>query len=185
VGRAAGEVSDAKKIKLAVGMSTRIESIHSALFLEDSIMGALFLLGHFFVLLVFIGFLCFLLPGIFYILTLQKALRKCAPSSVTLEPGLIWLYLVPFVNIIFHFFIVLGMAKSLGNEFRRRGVVAEPEPGKALGLTMCICACGFMIPILGQLALLGHLVLWIVYWVKIADYSRMLDVMPVAVSPTL
>jgi hypothetical protein len=33
-----------------------------------------------------------------------------------------------------------------------------------------------MIPVLGAFAGLAFLVLWIVYWVKIAEYSRSLDV---------
>ena len=33
-------------------------------------------------------------------------------------------------------------------------------------------------PVLGLLAGLAYLVLWIVYWAKIAEYSRMLDRVP-------
>lgn len=139
-------------------------------------MGDLLQPWHLAVLLVVFGAM-FLLPGIVYVLTLQKTLHKCAPMSVTLEPGMIWLYLVPFVNLVFHFFIVFGMAKSLRNEFNRRGIAAaEPAPGQDIGLAMCICGCCSIIPLLGMLAALAHLVLWIIYWAKMAEYSRMLEV---------
>lgn len=143
-------------------------------------MGDLFQPMHLIVLFLFIILPILLVPAIFYILTLSRALGKCSRASVTLEPGMLWLLLVPFVNLIWHFFVVLGMAKSLGNEFRARNMQGvEPEPGQAIGLAMCICGACSIIPLLGMLTGLAHLVLWIVYWVKIAEYSRMLDQAPI------
>lgn len=141
-------------------------------------MGDLFLPSQLFLLIGFVCMLC-LLPTIFYLLTLQKALGKCAPGVRTMEPGLVWLNLIPLVNLVFNFFIVFALSDSLRGEYARRGLAApEAEPGKGLGLAMCICMCCGIIPFLGILASLAGLVLWIMYWVKIAEYSRMLD-MPV------
>jgi hypothetical protein len=117
-----------------------------------------------------------LLPAVFYILTLTRALNKCSSSSKTIEPGMLWLLLVPFVNIVWHFFVVLGMAKSLNNEFRLRNMqLADPMPGQSIGIAMCICGTCSIIPLLGVVAGLAFLVLWIVYWAKIAEFSRLLD----------
>jgi len=79
-----------------------------------------------------------LIPLVFYILTLQKALNKCAPENRAMQPGMLWLLLVPLVNIVWSFFVVLNMAKSLGAEFQKRGIAEEVEPGKKLGLIMCV-----------------------------------------------
>lgn len=130
-------------------------------------------------LVVFFVFGIFLLlPTIFYILTLQKTLSQCAPVSRTMEPGLVWLYLIPFVNLVFHFFIVFAIANSVANEFARRGAaIDDPQPGQSLGLAMCICACCAIIPIFGLLAALAHLILWIMYWVKVSEYSRRLSIL--------
>ena len=124
------------------------------------------------IVLFFIFLPMFLLPAIFYILTLSRTLTKCSPASVTIERGMLWLLLVPFVNLVWHFFVVMGMAKSLGNEFRARNIHnVEPEPGQPVGIAMCVCgACG-IIPVLGLLAGLAYLVLWIVYWAKIRSLS--------------
>ncbi len=121
----------------------------------------------------------FLLPVIFYILTLTRALSKCTVASITIEPGMLWLLLVPLVNLIWHFFVVIGMAKTLSNEFRMRNITnMEPLPGQSIGIAMCVCgACG-IIPFLGLIASLVGFVLWIVYWAKIAEFSRMLDGVP-------
>lgn len=141
-------------------------------------MGELIQPWHILVLLLFAGVL-FLLPSIFYLLTMQKTLAKCAPEVRTMEPGLVWLNLIPLVSLVFSFFIVFALSDSLRGEYARRGLaLPEAEPGKSLGLAMCICMCCGLIPFLGLLASLAGLVLWNMYWVKIAEYSRMLD-MPV------
>ena len=112
-----------------------------------------------------------LLPMIFYSLTLQKALNRCAPENRAMAPGLVWLMLVPLFNIVWNFFVVINLAKSLGAEFQKRGIAEEPKPGKKLGLTMCILSCCGVIPFLGILCTVGALVCWIIYWVKIAGFS--------------
>jgi len=124
-------------------------------------------------LFVFAGFI---VVTIFFILTLSRALNKCSAAARTIQPGMLWLLLIPLVNLIWNFIVVLGMAKSLGNEFRARGVHnVEAEPGKSIGISMAVCAVCAVIPVLGIVAGLASLVLWIVYWVKIAECSRKLD----------
>jgi cytochrome c biogenesis protein CcdA len=147
-------------------------------------MGDLLQPWHIIVLMMVFG-LFFLLPYIFYILTLQRALEKCAPTSRNISPGMVWLLLIPLFNLVWHFLVVLGMAKSLENEFRRRNAPSvEPLPGQSIGIAMCVCACCCIIPILGFFAALAHFILWIIYWVKIAEFSRTLSMLPEPMSST-
>lgn len=128
----------------------------------------------------------FIVVYILYILTLSNALNKCSPASRTMQPGTMWLLLIPLFNIVWNFLVVSGMAQSLGNEFRARNIMAEPEPGKSLGMAMCICAACGIIPILGILTSLVSLVLWIMYWSKITGFSRQLDAVHYAgAAPTI
>ena len=123
---------------------------------------------------VLIIFAVMLLPTIFYLLTLQKALNRCSPENRAMAPGMVWLMLIPFVGLVWHFFVVINVAKSLGGEFQKRGIAEEPEPGKKIGMIMCILACCGIIPLLGVLCSIGALVCWILYWVKIAGFSAKL-----------
>jgi hypothetical protein len=120
--------------------------------------------------------LCVLAIGIAYIAFLSGVLRKCAPSSRTMQPGMVWLLLLPLFNLVWNFLVVIALADSLGNEFRLRNLQTDdPKPGKSIGIAMAVCgACG-IVPFLNILALPVQFVLWIVYWVKIAGYSRQLD----------
>jgi hypothetical protein len=121
-----------------------------------------------------IAFAVMLIPAIFYLLTLQKAFNRCAPENRAMAPALVWLMLIPLFNLVWHFFVVINLAKSLGAEFQKRGIAEEPEPGKKLGLLACILSCCGIIPLLGFLCSLGALVCVILYWIKIAGYSAKL-----------
>ncbi len=116
-----------------------------------------------------------LLPTIFYLLSLQKAFTRCRPQNRSMSPGMVWLLLIPFFGIIWHFFIIIGLSDSLEREFSERGKTVEPKPGRSLGLAMCILNACSIIPYVGVLTSLASLVVWIIYWIKIVDYSSRLQ----------
>jgi hypothetical protein len=70
--------------------------------------------------------------------------------------------------------VVLKMAKSLRNESVRRNFPADPEPGQSPGLALCILMARSVIPLFGLVLAFAGFICWIVYWVKIAEYSRAL-----------
>lgn len=59
-------------------------------------------------------FLGLLAIGIVYIAFLSGVLRKCSPASRTMEPGMVWLLLVPLLNVVWNFLVVTALARSLG-----------------------------------------------------------------------
>ena len=122
-----------------------------------------------FIILLIFGI--FLIPKIFFCLTLQKCLIRCSPQCRTMIPGQVWLLLIPLFDMIWMFIVVSAISVSLANEFRLRNMMREPEPGKSLGLAYCILnVCG-LVPFVGFLTWVPALVCWILYWVKIANYS--------------
>jgi len=115
------------------------------------------------------------LPAVFYLLTLQKALARCSQQARTTSPESVWLMLIPLFNLVYQFILVINVSKSLGNEFARRGIAnADPELGKSLGIAACVLNVGSVIPLLGIPLAIAGLVCWIIYWVKIADFSGMI-----------
>lgn len=135
--------------------------------------------------------LCSLIAGISYLLTLQRALKQCAPGSRAMKPGEVWFILVPILGLVWHFAVVMYMTESLRSEFRRIGIPCpEPTLGRNVGLAHSVCSlCLAFLPYVGRLfawpalfILVGRLfaatfslVLWIAYWNRIADCSRILD----------
>jgi hypothetical protein len=123
--------------------------------------------------------LLLLVPAILFLLSMKKALDRCSFESRTMSPNSVWLMLIPLFNIVFQFIMVSRVASSLDNEFRLRGISAEPNPGKSVGITYCILGLLGFIPIIGIFASLVGLVCFLVYWAKIAGFSSKLTISPV------
>jgi hypothetical protein len=133
-------------------------------------LGSAELLAIFFVLALF------LIPYILYLITLQNTLKLCAPHNRTLTPGLVWLVLIPLFGHIWYFIVVNRMADSIAAELRQRNVPSrEQRPGYSVGIALCILSVCSMIPVLGGLCSLAALVCWIIYWVRIHNYKKMLE----------
>ncbi len=119
----------------------------------------------------FIAFAIFLIPTIFFLLTLQKALARVAPERRTMNPPMVWLGLIPLFSAIWNFFMVIALAKSLGAELSARNIPHEDEPGKVIGLVWSGLSAACLIPGLGFLLGIPVLIMWIIYWVKVAGFS--------------
>lgn len=139
-------------------------------------MAILGLAGIFMLMLIFTGIV--LIPGIFFILTLQKAILRCSPENRTITPGMVWLMLIPLFNLVWDFILVKEIASTLEREFKKRNVPVETAPGKNIGFAWCILAVGTIIPFLGVLSVIGAIICWILYWAKIAGFSALLPVQP-------
>jgi hypothetical protein len=130
-----------------------------------------------------------LVIAIFYFLTLQKALNRVSPHNRLMEPGLVWLGIIPLFSVIWSFFLASRIPDSLRNEFRERNRDDGSDYGKGVGMANAVIGVISLLITFGGMAgrdikpiadgintLLGliSLVLWIVFWVKIANYSNAL-----------
>jgi uncharacterized membrane protein len=121
---------------------------------------------------------------VFFLLTLQKALFRVSPWNRLLEPALVWLAFIPIFNIVWNFYLATRIPDSLRNEFRERGRDDGSDYGKSVGLAYAILVLVLaplniirqfsriegMTCISGPILLAG-LVVFIIFWVKIAGYS--------------
>jgi hypothetical protein len=116
-----------------------------------------------------------LIVQICYLLSLSKALSRCSQENRTMEPGMVWLNLIPCFGTIWIFITVIRMSESLGNEFyERRMDERGNDYGKSLGITYNVLVLCGMIPYIGIIFSLAGLVCFIMYWVKIAGFSSQL-----------
>ncbi|MBY0514256.1 MAG: hypothetical protein K2P78_10140 [Gemmataceae bacterium] len=131
-------------------------------------------------MMVFLGIMCVgLLIGlaitIFYILTLTKALNRVRPELRDLEPGQVWLVLIPFFNLYWNFVIAQKVPSSLENEFRERGMHTRGEDyGAGVGKWYAICSIASIVPFVNYVAGPAGLICLILFWVKIAGFSKQL-----------
>ncbi len=136
------------------------------------------------------GFLCvfavaMFCVGICFLLSLQKALSRCSPHNRTIEPERVWWNLVPILNLYWGFHTVINVSSSLQNEFIERDLDRGGDYAKVIGLWSngLNLIAGFVSfgsnmaqNQAGVFAFYGiellSTVLFIVYWVRIAAYSR-------------
>ena len=135
---------------------------------------------------------------IFFLLTLQRLLKKCRKRNRTMEPGLVWLNLIPCFQFVWQFITVVRIYETLRDEFRERGIGRRSDSyGKPIGLTSCIFwivawffdkvsnAANRMNQQIGDdftpldyltwILLVFTLIFLVTYWIKMAGYSRQLS----------
>ena len=111
----------------------------------------------------------FLVPLIFFIITLQNALLAVSPHNRKMPPGNVWLLLIPIFHIVWLFIVVGNIADSYRSEFLERNItMAEQRPSYSIGLAAAILQACCVVPVVSILAGPGFLVCWIIYWVKVA-----------------
>lgn len=126
-------------------------------------------------ILILLSFGLVIIPAIFYILTLQKTLEIISPENRKMPPTYVWLLLVPLLGLIWHFIVVRDLSASIKAEAISKDLNVELKPAYNIGLAMCILSCLFLIPILSIFTNIAFLVCWIIYWLKINSYKKMLS----------
>jgi hypothetical protein len=133
-------------------------------------------------LLLFVFFFGFGLPFL-YLNTLRKTLQLIDIKNRTIDPNYVWFMYIIFFNLFYHFHIVNSIATSLSNEFSSREInVNEKRPGETIGyVNSILVALWFLFSIIGfdffifyPLIFISSFVSWIVYWLKINEYKKIL-----------
>ncbi len=114
-----------------------------------------------------VGLAVWLIPTIFYCLSMSKCLRSVPEGQRKLSPGLVWLLLIPLFNLVWNFFVVARVSGSLEAGAKSAGKAIDGN-GWGVGLTFCILsACSILpIPLINFLVAVGALVCWIIWWIK-------------------
>ena len=124
--------------------------------------------------------LSFLIPAIFYLITLQNTLKVIAPENRMMPPGNVWLLLIPLFNVVYHFIVTARLADSIKNECIRLNIpLQEQRPTYNLGITMMIIYIGstilnYIFSIVGSIGSIACMVCWILYWVKVNSYRKLI-----------
>ena len=125
--------------------------------------------------LVLLLVLLFLIPTIFYFISLQKALEAVSPENRQMPPGQVWLCMIPFFNFVWMFFVVNKIADSFQLECYRLNIpTTELKPTKGIGSAKNMLRICSFIPFLGVLANIGFIFCWIIYWVKVNQIKNLI-----------
>lgn len=125
-----------------------------------------------------------LLPRIFFLASMQKALSRCPYGRRNISPSLVWLSLIPGFSVVWDFVVVGSVSSSVGSELRRRGIPPDAaDTALGFGLVFCLLTLFLWIPIVNIFVGIGYLICFIIYWVRIARASNLLAATPEPAAP--
>ena len=128
-------------------------------------------------LIFFLIFALFIIPFVFYLVTLQKTLKAISPENRRMKPSQVWFLFIPLFGMVWHFIMVSKISDSIKAEALLRNIESPTSrPAYSIGLAMCILNCTSIFPkifgILSSITGIAFLICWIIYWSKIASYKK-------------
>lgn len=125
----------------------------------------------------FFGVICFALSLSFIISAITtyfiyKPYSQLPQQFQTLAPGLIWLLLVPLVNVVMVFLVALQVPDAFKRYFNSVGNYSVGDCGKMVGLIWAIAVLCSFVPFLNYIAWIPALVCMVMFMVKLWDMAR-------------
>lgn len=103
---------------------------------------------------------------------LYKIFQRVPTQFRVMEPGLVWLLIIPCFNLVWNFFVFIRLSRSLKRYFNSVGNQTVGDCGEGLGLGYSICEVARLIPCVGILVWIAALVLVILYLMKVNQLSE-------------
>lgn len=117
----------------------------------------------------------FILPAVFFIITLQNTLKAISPENRKMPFANVWLLCIPFFNFYWQFVVVNKIAQSIALECEKLRIpVKESKPTYNLGLTWTICYILFLLPVIKLLIAIIIIPTWVIYWIKVNQYRKLI-----------
>lgn len=121
-----------------------------------------------------------LVIGVFVCYQLYLAAGALPEGDRKLAPASVFLLLVPVVNVIWLFFVVLRLSEGYRQYFAAHPRVGVGDCGQMLGIGWAVATAAIFLPLLHVLAPLAALVLMVLYLVKMSDLRGLLTRPPEA-----
>ncbi len=115
--------------------------------------------------------------GVGLLATLTRVLGRVRPENRRMEPGEVWVNLIPIVNLVWAVVTVERVGESVRNELTARGAAKKKDGyGKTSGLIalVLVSVVPLVHPLAGVVTLPFAFIYGIVYWVQMNGYARRL-----------
>ncbi len=99
-------------------------------------------------------------------LMLTSCYKRIPAEHRKMEPGMVWLLLIPCFSLVWNFFVFPRLSESYLSYFTSKGRTDVGDCGRGIGLAYAICSACSIIPYLGIIGGLAGLVLLIIYLIK-------------------
>lgn len=99
-------------------------------------------------------------------------LGKVPAPHRKIEPGLVWLLMIPCFPVVWNFFVFLRVPESFKSYFDAQGRTDVGDCGRTIGLAYAICFVCAFVPLVNYLAGPASLVLLIINLVKFNELKN-------------
>ncbi|MBN9518831.1 hypothetical protein J0H58_09985 [bacterium] len=127
------------------------------------------------------GIACFLLLVAFILsvglmATLSRVLGRVRPELRRMEPGEVWVNLIPVVNLVWAVVTVERVGESVRADLTARGAATKKDAyGKTAGvIALVLLGVVLLLPPAGVVTVPFALIYTVVYWVQMNGYARRL-----------
>lgn len=122
----------------------------------------------------FVTALVCLAIALFIAYLLYDAERKLPEPYREIAPPLIFLLVVPILNLVWLFFVVIKVSQSFQKYFAAQQRTDVGDCGFNLGLAWAVTAVCSLLPVIGMLSAIASLVLMVMYLVKVTQLKGMI-----------
>lgn len=123
-------------------------------------------------LFLFIMVVC-LAFAVFMMYLVYNAMKGVPIAHRPMEPGMVFLMLIPLFNFFWVFKVFPPMMQAYKNALAEKGVAVAGDGGQGIAMAYCICVCLSIIPYINLFAGLASLVLFIMTMVKAYELKRL------------
>lgn len=102
----------------------------------------------------------------------SQMVKRIPAEHRQIEPGMVWLLMIPCFSLIWNFFVFPKIAKSFQSYFNSVNVMDVGDCAAQLSLIYCIVSITSFIPVIGGIMALAALVLLILVLVKFNDLKN-------------
>src|SRR3954454_17235547 len=113
----------------------------------------------------------YLIPIIFFLITLQNTLKIIEPQNRKMQPGNVWLLLIPLFGFVWSFIMVNAIADSCKAQLEQYDVHYEQKPTYSVGMGWAVC---MVLSVIVKLFSIVSIVMFITYWLKVNDVRKQL-----------
>lgn len=129
-----------------------------------------------FMLIITLGFVFFILAIQIAICYFMSNIYKKIPEQYRLmEPGMVWLLMIPCFNIVWIWFAFPKLSKSLQGYFNDKGDTSVGNCGETLAWVYCGLIVSCVIPYLNSLTGIAALVVMIIFLVKTNELANRIE----------
>jgi len=116
--------------------------------------------------------------SIFICLLIYLPYKDVPAEHQKMAPGLVFLLLIPFFNIIWNFIVFMRIPESFQSYFAAQGRTDVGDCGRQIGLWYAICGVAAIVPCVNYVAGPAALVLFIIFLVKIWGLKGQIGMAP-------